>query len=122
MISDAIDIDEPGRLGLIKSEKCRVYEWSDNGEKVYFAAARKGNALMIHLAAEKRNWLRLRDALNEFCQKMFFVYDWCKMIIAQVGKRSVINLALKCGFHIAAQKEVELDGKLQNISLVVRVR
>ena len=122
MIYDAIDLDEPKRLGLVKSEKCRVYEWSDNGQKVYFSASRKGSALLIHLAAEKRNWLRLRDALNEFCDKMFFVYDWCKMIMAQVEKRSVINLALKCGFHVVARKEIESDGGIHDISLVVRVR
>ena len=102
MIKELSDHEPAIKAGLCFSDNYRVYEWSKNGYRVYFSAARQGNAMPIHIAAPRDSRRCLRVAANEFCEYLFREYDWCDVVIGAITDTSVVNLASKCGFvHIS---------------------
>lgn len=98
MITEIAAADAPEMPG---NENHLYYSWND---EVYFSATKHGEALSIHIAADRRGKRGLRRALNEFCEWLFQHYAWCKVIIGMVGPQSIVNLGLKCGFEIAARQ------------------
>ena len=85
-------------LGVCHDEDYRIVEWRGNG-RVVFAYAQKGKAMTAHFAAEKSALRQIKPAINEFCEWVFKEYPWCKMILANVGTKSVVRLINKCGFE-----------------------
>lgn len=85
-------------MGLPTDANHYVYRWLEPECKVLFSATRQGEAMSIHLASDKKGLRRLKQALNEFCEYVFKVFSWCKMIIGKVNRRSIANLVVKCGF------------------------
>jgi len=106
MIKELSDHEEAIKAGLCFSDNYRVYEWSENGYRVYFSATRQGNAMPIHIAAERDSRRCLRLASNEFCEYLFEEYDWCDVVIGAIVSASVVNLAKKCGFTYLTDVEI----------------
>ena len=73
------------------------FRWSE--ADILFSVTKQGNAALIHFTAKDRNTETLKKAANEFCEYIFKTCEWCKMIMGIVGKKSVVKLGEKCGFH-----------------------
>lgn len=89
-------------LGIPHVDESIFFTW---GGRVYFSVNARGDTLEMHVAAKGKNKLYLRQAADQVCQYLFMTYPWCKKVAANVNKRSVKNLCLKCGFV----KLIELD-------------
>ena len=83
--------------GLYCDDNHMVFKWV-RGE-VYASLCRRGDAVSAHLACGASSLRVLKEAINEFCEYAFWLFDWCKMILAQVTRPSVGRVVLKCGFY-----------------------
>lgn len=92
--------------GLPTNEHHFNVKW--RGGPVWFSLARKGNGMSIHFAAEKQALRKLESAVECFVGWVFANFDWCRMILAIIGKRSVVKLAKRCGFRPV----IERNGKV----------
>jgi hypothetical protein len=102
VIEEAADLNEASDLGLHITPAYRVYEWSENGYKVFFSATQQGNAMVIHIAAPIESKRCLRISVEDFCEFVYSSFPWCEVIMGAIIPASVVNLAKKCGFiHIA---------------------
>jgi hypothetical protein len=63
----------------------------------WFSFCRKGEAIMIHFCS--RDAKSAQASAEVFIGWLFDQYEWCRMIIATIEKRSVQRLAVRCGFH-----------------------
>lgn len=71
---------------------------------VWFSYSRRGEAISMHFSAGK-SWRRqIRLAANQFCEWIFLMYPWCRMILAIIGPKSVVKLASSCGFLFVASR------------------
>lgn len=84
-------------MGLPTDENHLVFRWIGPG-KVLFSVAQKGLAASCHFASDKKGLRHLKQACDEFVKFVFFLFDWCKMVIAHVGKESIGRLIMKIGF------------------------
>ena len=74
-------------------------------EDIMFSYAKRGKAMSCHFATDKGQRY-LREAIDEFISWVFKEYSWCRMILAQVRKRSVERLLKRVGFSFV----IEVDG------------
>jgi len=109
MLEPVMDMSTAYLLGLPMNENYRVIKWKRGDKTVYFSITRQGNAISMHIAAEKKSYTSLRVAANEFCEAVFEQYEWCECILGLVGKQSVVNLAKKCGFEVLTKGELRGD-------------
>ncbi len=83
------------RWGLAQNENYHVFKWVDGD--ILFSVARLGDACTCHFAAKE---LRpLKKAIDEFVEFVFYLFDWCTMVLAIIEKPSVKRLVVKCGFN-----------------------
>lgn len=97
-----IEVYEGETYSLPLDERHAVFKWSNGKCFVLFSAIKHGTAISAHIYANGRlAKANLRTAVNEFCDAMFKVFDWCTSVTAQINasKKSVINLCKKCGFE-----------------------
>lgn len=59
--------------------------------------------MTAHIASDKYGLRRVKEAINQFCDWLFRVYEWCEMIFAVTSKASVKRLAERCGFELVAK-------------------
>ena len=85
-------------LGVPRIPVALLVEWVEGGKRVVFSYARQGNGITIHLAAKRDSLYCLEAALNDFCEWLFWAYEWCEMIFGIIGRKSLERLAMKCGF------------------------
>lgn len=88
-------------MGLLVDENHLVFKWTK--ANVLFSVSRRGNAASCHFAADKRSLRLLREAMNSFAEHVFWWFDWCTMVIAQVKRPSVGRLIQSIGFLEVAQ-------------------
>ena len=96
----------------IGNDNYLYFKWNKPDCNVVFSVTRKGNGAMCHFKSDKKGLRKLKQALNEWCEFCFWLFDWCEMIIATIRPSSVKKLAEKCEF-----KKV-LDSN--NLSLYIR--
>ena len=85
---------------LPTDENHAVFVWQSPAGSVHFSASQKGLAMSCHFATSYPGLVR--QAITEFCTYVFTNYPWCKMILAQVSRGSVMRLLPKLKFiHIA---------------------
>jgi hypothetical protein len=101
-------------IGLPTSENHLVFRWAEPGCKVLFSITQHGKSASCHFASDKRGLRHLKRAFNEFCEFVFDQYEWCKMIIAKIDRKSVCKLVEKCGFALVLERS--------NKYIYVRVR
>lgn len=101
------------RSGLPFSENYLAFRWFDDGHEVFLSAAAQGDSMPIHIAAIGReNKRKLREAVNEFCVFLFCEYPGIRAVVGVIGPKSVINMALKCGFSIVATFQSDTHGEI----------
>lgn len=103
MIEQCVEVPE----GLYSTDRHLNYRWTGDGRTVYFSAAQQGQAMTIHIAAEGKNKLGLRKAAVEFVDYLFDSFPWCRVVMGGIKKKSVVNLALKCGFEHLADGQID---------------
>ena len=84
-------------MGLPTNENHLVFRWKGPG-KVLFSVAQKGEAVSCHFASDKKGLRHLKQACDEFVKFVFFLFDWCKMVLAHVARDSIGRLIMKIGF------------------------
>jgi hypothetical protein len=86
-------------IGLTADENHLVFRWNKPGCKVLFSVARRGDAASCHFASDFAGLRQLKKAIEEFVLYVFWLFDWCKMVSAQVLRPSVCKLLEKCDFN-----------------------
>jgi len=81
--------------GLTHNKNYHVFKWLDGD--VLFSVARLGNGATCHFAAKDLRCIK--EAINEFVEFVFYLFDWCTMVLAIIEKPSVKRIVLKCGFE-----------------------
>ena len=84
-------------MGLPTNKNHMVFRWKGPG-KVLFSVCQKGNAASCHFASNKEGLRHLKKACDDFVNFCFFLFPWCKMVMAHVGKESIGRLIMKIGF------------------------
>lgn len=91
-----------------------VFRWLEPGCKILFSVSRQGNGASCHFATDRDGLRKVKQAIVEFCEYCFDVYDWCTMVLAKTKKQSVGRLISKCGF--------EYVGRLDNVTAYARYK
>lgn len=92
-----------------------VFKWLEPECDVYFSVARRGNAASCHFSSDKRGLRRIKQAINEFVEFVFYLFDWCNMVIAFITRPGVMRIVEKCGFfHAAHSDESEIFVRPRN--------
>jgi len=100
-------------IGLPTSDNHLNFRWLEPDCKVLFSVCRQGNGASCHFASDRKGVFRIKRAMNEFCEFVFWLFDWCEMIIAKVTLKKVGVIIERCGF-----KKI-IDG---NIAVYIRER
>lgn len=102
-----------GRVpGLYTNDNHMIFKWAQG--EVYASLTQQGKAVSAHLACSACALRELKRAINEFCDYVFWLFDWCEMVIAQITRPSVERIAMKCGFHQI--------GEAENVNVYARFR
>ena len=100
-------------MGLYTDENHLVFRWNGPG-KILFSVSQRGSAVSCHFASNKIGLRYIKKAVDEFVQFVFWLFDWCTMVLAQVERPSVGRLIEKVNFYPVA--------KCNNITVYARVR
>lgn len=90
------------------------FRWLGKGCNIMFSVARQGNAASCHFSSDRKGLRKLKQAINEWCEFVFWMFDWCEMIIGKVEKENISKLLKECDF--------KLCGKADNVLAYVRLR
>lgn len=94
-----------GEPSLFSTADYLVFRWQGEG-KIIFSVSRKGNAAYCHFHSDKAGLRHIKPAFNAFCEFVFWLFDWCEMVIATVrGRPSIERVLIKCGFSPFAQAD-----------------
>ena len=85
-------------IGLPTSDNHLNFKWLEPNCKVLFSVCRQGNGASCHFASDKKGMVKIKRAINEFCDFVFWLFDWCEMIIAKVELKKVEAIIKRCGF------------------------
>jgi len=100
-------------MGLKTNENHLVFKWKGPGT-VLFSVSRRGDAASCHFASDKKGMRSLKTAIDEFVKFVFWLFDWCTMVIAQVEKPSVGRLIAKCGFYpVADAGDIQVYARIE---------
>ena len=86
-------------IGLPTSKNHLNFKWNKQDCKILFSVAKQGKAVSIHIASDKRGIFKIRTASREFCNFVFDIFPWCKMIIAKIDIPVFEKIAFSCGFE-----------------------
>ncbi len=88
-----------GNMGdLAYDENYVILKWNEPNCHVIFSVAQRGKAANIHFDCDKAGARRVREAIGEFCDFLFWMFDWCTMVMGIIEKSSVMRIAEKLGF------------------------
>jgi len=76
-----------------------VFRWNNPNCHILFSATRQGKAATCHFTSDKAGLRKLKQAINDWCEFCFWLFDWCEMIIGIIEKISILKLAKSCGFE-----------------------
>lgn len=92
-------------IGLHTNENHYNFKFNDPDCRILFSITRKGNAIFAHLASNKKGLRKLKAAIKDFCEFIFWLYDWCEMIIATIDRASLGRWLRQIGFFKILQKK-----------------
>jgi len=92
-------------IGLPVNKNHLVFRWNKPNCKILFSVSRRGSAASCHFASNKPGLRYIKQAIAAFVQFVFWIFDWCIMVIAQVNTPSVGRLIEKLGFEAFADCE-----------------
>lgn len=88
--------------GLYSTPDYLIFRWLGEGE-ILFSVTQKGEAAYCHFCSDRAGLRHVRRAFIAFSRFIFWLFDWCKMIITTVSHKPSIERALsRCGFFMAA--------------------
>lgn len=107
MVSTSLAFEpyEGDLMGLHVDENHLVFRWCRSDCKVLFSVSRRGNAASCHFASDRRGLRHIKNGISEFVNYVFWLYDWCTMVIAQVIKPSVARVIEKTSFFPVARAD-----------------
>lgn len=85
-------------MGLPTDKNHINFLWKEKGCKVLFSVTRQGNGASCHFASDKAGMVKIKQAINEFCDFVFWMFDWCELILAKIEIKKIKTLVKKCGF------------------------
>ena len=88
--------------GLYSDENYLVFRWIGKGT-ILASVSRRGDAACAHLYSDKIGLRGLKQAINEFVEFALWLFDWCKMVLAQITKPSIERVVRKCGFNYVGE-------------------
>ena len=91
-------------LGISTHKNSTCVEWTKKG-RVVFSFAQRGKAISGHFSADRKAIRHIKEAINDFCEWAFKVFEWCTMMIAMIQKPSVERVVKKCGFTFLAASD-----------------
>ena len=98
-----------GDIGNLRTSPNHLhFKWINSDCNIIFSVVQQGKGAVSHFTSDKAGLRKLEQAINEWCEFCFWLFDWCTMIIGIIEKLSVSKLAEKCGFLCIAS----FDGKL----------
>lgn len=86
-------------LGLPCDENYLVFRWRNPDCRIYFSIAQKGAAVTAHFSSDKAGLRHLKTVIPLFCDWLFQEFDWCRMVFAIIGPKSIVRLTERCGFE-----------------------
>ena len=87
---------------LVRDDNYLIFRWAEPDCMVLFSVCKRGEAANIHFDCDKAGAKRIKEALGEFCDFVFWIFDWCTMVMGIIAKPSVQKMVQKCGFsHVA---------------------
>ena len=75
------------------------FKWLEPRCNILFSVCRQGNAASIHFTSDKNGLRKINQAVNEFCEFIFWIFDWCTMIFGNTKTKSAARVAKNCGFE-----------------------
>lgn len=84
-------------MGLCADKDHMVFRWKGPG-KVLFSVTQIDEAVSCHFASDKIGLRHLKKACDDFVNFCFYLFPWCKMVIACVAVSSVGRMIQKIGF------------------------
>jgi|GEM_PF-2692930 len=96
-------------MGLYADENHLVFRCACCPGKILFSVCRRGDAASCHFASDKAGLRFIKEAIERFFWFLLWLFDWCRMVFAQVKRRSVCRLIKKLGFqHLATSGDMEI--------------
>ena len=90
-------------MGLHADENHLVFRCRCCPGKILFSVARRGDAASCHFSCDKTGLRHIKEAIERFFSFLLWLFDWCRMVLAQVKRKSVGRLVRKLGFQIVAK-------------------
>jgi hypothetical protein len=84
-------------MGLLYGENYLVTRWQGPG-KILFSLTRRGKGMEVHLTSDRAGLRHLHNAVDDCIFYIFSEFPWCRMILANIKKRSIEKLLIKHGF------------------------
>ena len=84
---------------LTTNENHLVFKWIEPSTEILFSVTKKQDAAQCHLLCSK-GVKRLKEACREFVDFVFYLFDWCKMILIASNKNSINRLLEKLDFDL----------------------
>lgn len=100
MLKFSLYIGDTGDLRT--SDNHLNFRWNNPDCNILFSATQQGNAVVSHLSSDKPGLRKLEQALNDWCDFCFYLFDKCEMIIGVIERRSIRKLAERCCFKLVA--------------------
>lgn len=85
-------------MGLAVTPNHIVFRWNVQHCTILFSLTQQGRAANIHFASDKAGLRHVKTAIDRFVQFIFSAFDWCEMVIGNVGRASIGRLIEKIGF------------------------
>lgn len=74
------------------------FKWLEPGCNVLFSVTKHGNAASCHFSSDKAGMKKIKKACKEFIDFVFWMFDWCNVIIAKVERKKIKSLIKTLGF------------------------
>jgi len=88
-------------MGILTNENYLVFRWMENHCKVLFSVTQRGKGAICHMASDKAGLRDLKRAINEFADFLYWLFEWCEVIVAPTSLNSAKKMLLGCGFKYA---------------------
>ena len=94
-------------MGLAVNQNHLVFQYKSVPEpgRILFSVTRRGNAALVHFASNPSGLRHLKQACGRFMAFVLWLFPWCRMILANVNKKSVERLVTKIGYQPVTQLE-----------------
>lgn len=105
MDSHLMFVPARGEPALFSTADYLVFRWQGPG-RILFSVTQKGGAAYCHFHSDRAGLRHVKQAFNAFSEFVFWLFDWCKMIITTVkGRPSIERVLMKCQFQPFARAE-----------------